>query len=107
MAAGTAPTGARFRRFSAGFLLQVTNPKAGAFWLAIAAGGATEGGGALVVGLFVLGAFLISFACHGAWALLLSSTPFRAAYGRARRGIETALGVLFTGFALRMATERS
>ena len=107
VAAGAAPAGSRFRLFSVGFLLQVTNPKAVAFWLAIAAVGATEGGGASVVGLFVLGAFLISFACHGAWALLLSSTPFRVAYGRARRGIEAALGVLFMGFALRMATERS
>lgn len=93
--------------FAAGFLLQVTNPKAIAFWLAIAAVGATEGGGVGVVLAFALGAWVISFFCHGAWALVLSSAPFRAAYARARRGIEAALGALFAGFALRMVMERS
>lgn len=92
--------------FAAGFLLQVTNPKAIVFWLAIASVGATGGGGPLVVGLFVAGAFVISFACHGAWALLLSSRPVRAAYARARRWVEASLGALFTFFAFRLATER-
>ncbi|WP_253913382.1 LysE family translocator [Pseudoruegeria sp. HB172150] len=94
------------RLFAAGFLLQVTNPKAIVFWLAIASIGATSGGGAGIVLLFVLGAFLISFGCHGAWALLLSAQPVRAAYTRARRGIEAALGAFFCFAAWRLATAK-
>ena len=104
-----APIAARSRRrlFAAGFALQVTNPKAIVFWLAIASIGATQGGGAAVVAAFVAGAFAISFACHAAWALLLSAAPVRAAYARARRGVEATLGVLFTFFAFKLATSRS
>lgn len=94
------------RLFLAGFLLQVTNPKAIAFWLAIAAVGATAGGGAGIVAAFVAGAFAISFACHGAWALLLSAAPVRAAYARSRRWIEGVLGLFFTFAAFRLATSR-
>ena len=95
------------RLFIAGFLLQVTNPKAIVFWLAIAAIGATSGGGAGIVALFVLGAFLISFGCHGAWAVFLSASPMRRAYARARRWIEAGLGCFFAFAAFKLATSRS
>jgi threonine/homoserine/homoserine lactone efflux protein len=97
----------RARLFLAGFLLQVTNPKAIVFWLAIASVGATEGGGPMIIGLFFLGAFLISFACHGAWAVFLSARPFRAAYQSARRWIEGALGLFFAFAAYKLATTRT
>ncbi|MEO1677726.1 MAG: LysE family translocator [Pseudomonadota bacterium] len=96
----------RWRQFLAGMALQVTNPKAIVFWIAINAVAATQGGGPLVIALFVTGAWLISFGCHGAWAVLLSSGPFRSAYGSARRWIEGALGALFAFFAFRLAAER-
>lgn len=95
------------RLFGLGMALQLTNPKAIVFWIAINAVGATAGGGPLIIALFVAGAWLISFACHGAWSVLLSAAPVRAAYARARRGVETTLGVFFAGFALRMALDRS
>lgn len=90
--------------FLAGYLLQVTNPKAILFWLAIAAIGATEGAGISVVTLFVLGAFMLSFLCHAAWAVVLSAPPIRAGYVRGRRWIEAALGCFFGFFAYKMAT---
>lgn len=102
-AVAPAPLG---RQFAAGLLLQVTNPKAIVFWIAIAAVGATEGGGPAVVAAFVAGAFAISLACHAAWALTLSSRPARAAYAAARRWIEGALGVFFAFAAFRLAAAR-
>ncbi len=104
-AAAVAPAPA-WRHFAAGFALQATNVKAIVFWLAINAVGATQGGGALVLALYVAGAWAISFGCHGAWAVLLSSAPVRVAYGRARRWIEGALGIFFAAFAVRMALVR-
>ena len=93
--------------FWQGYLLQVTNPKAIAFWLAIASIGAVIGAGPLVVTLFIAGAFLISFAAHGAWSVLLSTQPFRVAYARARRWIEAALGTFFVFAAFKIATDQA
>lgn len=101
-----AAPGALWRQFLTGFLVQTTNPKSIAFWLAIAAINATHGGGAGVIAAFVSGAFVISFVCHGAWALTLSCSPVRRAYQRARRRVEAALGLLFAFFAFRLATEK-
>ena len=92
--------------FGAGFLLQIMNPKAIAFWLAIAAVGATQGGGPLIVALFVAGAFLISFGCHGAWALLLSSNPIRAGYAAIRRWVDATLGAFFIFAGIKLAISR-
>lgn len=95
------------RHFTAGYLLQVTNPKAIVFWLAIASVGATEGGTLGVVAAFLVGAFAISFICHGLWAVLLSSRPVRVTYQNARRWIEAALGGFFTFAAVKLATSES
>ncbi|KZY30557.1 threonine transporter [Roseovarius sp. HI0049] len=90
--------------FVKGYLLQVTNPKAIAFWLAIAAIGAANGAPLPVIAAFVAGAFAISFAMHAAWALVLSSRPVRAAYAGGRRWIEAGLGSFFTFAAFKLAT---
>ena len=95
------------KAFLVGYLLQITNPKAIVFWLAIASVGATEGAPAPVVALFVAGAFAISLLGHGAYAVLLSSSPFRLAYDRARRWIEGCIGAFLTYVAFRLATDRS
>ncbi len=92
------------RLFMIGYLLQVTNPKAIAFWLAIAAVGATTGGGVVVIATFVIGAWILSFVCHGAWAVMLSTPVVRRAYVSGRRWIEGALGVFFGIFAFKLAT---
>lgn len=92
------------RSFGVGYILQITNPKAIAFWLAIASIGAVEGAPWPIVVLFVLGACAISFFCHGAWALALSAGPIRAGYQKARRWIELSLGVFFCFAAYKLAT---
>jgi threonine/homoserine/homoserine lactone efflux protein len=92
--------------FAKGYLLQVTNPKAIAFWLAIAAVGATTNAPLWVITLFVGSCALLSFACHAAWALALSAAPVRAAYQRTRRYVEGALGAFFAFAAYKLATSR-
>lgn len=94
------------RRFLAGYALQVTNPKALIFWLAIASVGATQGGGAGVILAFVVGAFAILLIAHVGWAMLLSSGPIRRAYGRGRRWIEAGLGSFFVFAAWKLASAR-
>lgn len=94
------------RHFATGYLLQVTNPKAIAFWLAIASVGAVDGAGIGIVALFVAGAFAISFSCHAAWALALSLAPVRRAYAAGRRWIEASLGAFFVFAAYKLATDR-
>ena len=76
-------------------------------WLAIASIGATDGGGFGVIALFVTGAFLISFTCHGAWAVALSTSPIRVAYAKARRFIEAGLGVFFAFAAYKIVTSEN
>ncbi|CUH75399.1 LysE family translocator [Tropicibacter naphthalenivorans] len=95
------------KAFTVGYLMQVTNPKAIVFWIAIASVGATDGAPAPIVALFLLGAFAMSLIGHAAYALALSASPVRALYHRARRGIEATLGTLFTLFAFKLATARS
>ena len=92
--------------FAKGYLLQVTNPKAIAFWLAIAAVGATANAPLWVIALFVISCAALSFACHAAWALALSATPVRAAYIRMRAYVEGALGAVFAFAAFKLATSR-
>jgi len=89
----------------AGYLLQVTNPKAIAFWLVISSVGAVEGSGPGVKILFVIGAFFISFLGHGVWAVTLSVSHIRAAYVNSRRWIESMLGCffIFAAYKLSMA----
>lgn len=94
------------KHFIAGYALQVTNPKAIVFWLAIASLATTQGAGPQVITAFVVGAFMISLGCHGAWALLLSAKPIRRAYARARRWIEVGLGTFFAFAAFKLATQR-
>ena len=96
------------RTAMAGFLLQVTNPKAIAFWLAIAAVGGVGHAPTPVIALFVLLAWINSFVGHAAYALLLSAAPVRALLVRFRSWVEGALGAffVFAGFKLLTAAQR-
>lgn len=89
-----------------GFGLQIFNPKAIGFWLAIAAVGGIGEAPLSVILLFIGVAFLNSFLGHGAYAVLLSSPPMRRLYGKFRRIIEGVLGSLFLAAGLRLALSR-
>ena len=90
----------------AGFVLQISNPKAIMFWLAIAGVGGVGEAPLPVVALFVAVAFSNSFLGHAGYALLLSSGPVRVAYVRARRWIEAGLGCFFLFASVKLATAR-
>ena len=94
------------RIWATGFGLQISNPKAIIFWLAIASLGSIGNAPIPVIAIFVVGAFVNSFCGHGAWALILSSRPVRAAYQSARRPIEALLGGFFTFAAFKLATAK-
>ena len=87
-----------------GFLMQLINPKALLFWVAVAAVSGLNAAPMHVILVFVVGAFTVSFAGHGTWAIALSSNPFRVLYGRARRWIESLLGCFFAFVAFKLAT---
>ena len=99
-------TGSPLRTALTGFLIQLSNPKAILFWLAVAAAGGFGNAPLPIVLIFIAGAFLNSWFGHVGYALLLSSDPFRRGYLAGRRWVEGALGCFFAGFALRLATER-
>jgi threonine/homoserine/homoserine lactone efflux protein len=98
-----AATGRLARR---GFLLQVSNPKAIFFWIAIASLGGLAGAPLPVVALFVAGAFVNSFVGHAAWGLVFAAPPVRRGYLRSRRWVEGALGGFFALASFKLLTSR-
>lgn len=96
--------GVGWKHFTTGYLLQVTNPKAISFWLAIASIGAVENAEMGIVIIFIAGAVIISFICHGFWAVALSLDTVRTAYANRRRWIEMTLGGLFVFFSYKLFT---
>lgn len=89
-----------------GFAMQLANPKAIFFWIAVAAVGSLTDASAATLAIFVGGAFVISACGHGAWAVVLSSAPFRALYAAGQRWIEGALGVFFGFASFKILTSR-
>ena len=103
---GDVPVTGAWRLGLMGFALQVTNPKAILFWLAIASLGGIGNAPWQVVTFFVLGSFVNSVLGHGFWALVLSAAPIRRGYLAARRPVEAVLGSFFAFAAYRLATQR-
>ena len=95
------------KHFASGYLLQITNPKAISFWLAIASVGAVDNAEVSIIVLYVAGAFLISFTGHAIWAVALSLNSVRKTYASARRWIEMTLGSLFVFFSYMLITNNS
>ena len=94
------------RNWRRGFLLQISNPKAIFFWLAVASVGGVGDAPLWITAIFVVGAFVNSFAGHGLWAVVLSASPVRRTYLSARRPVEAILGGFFAFAAFKLATTR-
>lgn len=90
-----------------GFMLQISNPKAIAFWLAIAGVGGIGNAPVPVILLFIGVAFFNSFAGHGGYALLLSSAPVRNLLVRFRSWVESFLGCFFIFAGLKLLFTRA
>lgn len=78
-----------------GFLMQLSNPKAIFFWLAVAGVGGVGDAPPHLIALFVAVAAVNSYVGHGAYALLLSSGAIRRVYFRFRKWVEGALGAFY------------
>jgi len=99
-------SGGILRSMGMGFIMQISNPKAIFFWLAIASLGATAEGPQWVPFVFVLVSVSLSVVIHAGWALAFSTSMALSVYSKARRWIEATLGVLFAAAAIRLATSR-
>lgn len=107
--AGSAPAGQPLPGFFVrGLAIQMTNPKAVLTWVAIMSLGMGGAGAPAWVALaIVAGTAVLSAAGHVHYALAFSTGRVAAAYARARRGIEAALGVLFAFAGLKLLTSRA
>lgn len=78
-----------------GLVIQMTNPKAALTWTATISLGLSPGAPWWIGGVIVLGTGVISFAGHMAYAVAFSTKPMVAGFAKARRWIETGLGLFF------------
>ncbi|MEM8838380.1 MAG: LysE family translocator [Pseudomonadota bacterium] len=90
-----------------GFTVQMTNPKAALFWVAMISLGFQPETPAWVPVTIVIGIFLLSIITHTLYAMAFSTPIMVAAYSRARRLIQGTLGVFFSLAGLKLLTERA
>lgn len=90
-----------------GYLMQITNPKAIVYWLAVVAVAGLSAAPWQIIALFLIGSMSNSFFGHGAWAIAFSSRPFLALYVRARRWVDAVLGGFFAFVAFKLATSET
>jgi len=103
--AAKAATGNRL--FLQGLAIQMTNPKAALYWIAIVGVGLGPNA-PLWVGLTLIASCTLMSLCgHLAYAITFSTLPVVEFYRRSRRWIEAGLGVFFTFAAYKLATYRS
>ncbi len=98
--------GGLFTYYRRGLLVQMTNPKALLWWVAVMALGVGAEAPAWVGGTIVAMTTTTSVVGHLAYALLFSTETVVAAYARARRWIEGALGAFFCFASFQLLTSK-
>lgn len=92
--------------FRRGLTIQMSNPKAALSWIAIMSLGIGNDAPASIAFVLIIGATLLSIAGHLAYALAFSTAQAVHVYRRARRAIDTVLGVFFTFAGLKLLSSR-
>lgn len=95
------------RFFLRGLTIQMTNPKAALTWIAIMSLGLAGTAPASTAVIIVVGTTILSIIGHIAYAVAFSTKRVVMFYGRARRGIDAALGVFFTVAGVKLLTSRT
>ena len=85
-----------------GFLIMLLNAKAGVFWVSLAGLFMRADQPASLGLMAVAGAVVMSAVYHGFLAVALATGVMRRFYGRARRGIEAALGAVLGAIGIRL-----
>ncbi|MFV1590657.1 LysE family translocator [Phaeobacter sp. JH20_39] len=93
--------------FHRGLLIQMTNPKAALTWTATMSLGLSPGAPWWIGGVIVLGTGIISFGGHMAYAVAFSTGPMVAGFAKARRWVETGLGLFFCFASYKLLTSRT
>ena len=88
-----------------GVVVQMTNPKALVFWIALGTLTASGEAPAAVSVLLVAGCGSLALLGYSAYALVFSTRPALAVYARIRRPVQGALSGVFAFAAWRVATE--
>lgn len=89
-----------------GLTIQMTNPKAALAWIAIISLGLQANAPIWVSISIVFGTTALSVLIHCVYAIAFSTQPMVRLYGRARRGIQGALGVFFSFAGLKLLSSR-
>jgi threonine/homoserine/homoserine lactone efflux protein len=97
---GLSPAASFLRSLSVNAL----NPKALTTWVLILTLFPVARAHAGDIALLCIGASSIAFAIHAAYAVAFSTAPAARAYLRAAPAINAAVGIFFTGFAVKLAT---
>lgn len=95
------------RYFWRGFTVQMTNPKAAIFWVAMMSVAFKDGAPVAVMLLFGLGVFVLSFVLHQLYAIAFSTNVMVNTYTKARRPLQAILGTFFTFAGFKLLLSRS
>ncbi|MDP2700027.1 LysE family translocator [Thalassospira sp.] len=90
-----------------GYIIQMTNPKAALTWIAIISLGLKEDAPLWVGAVIVLGTFTLSMIIHLLYAVAFSTPIMVRLFGKARKVIQSVLGIFFALAGLRLLTSRS
>lgn len=92
--------------FLKGYVLNMTNPKAAFGWIAIVSLGMDANSPGWVMAAIIIGTTVLSLLVHVSYTLVFSAPKMDAAYVRARRPIQAALGGLFAFAGYRLLTTK-